>query len=85
MQINVIQNVAKTIGSLALVYPYLRRLGVYDTADDMTTVGKDREVPTARVMSDLVLSRLSLRLTPISSWGTEPVIRPPSARGLQFP
>jgi hypothetical protein len=33
MQIEVVESVSKTIGSLALAYPYLRRLGVAETID----------------------------------------------------
>ncbi|MCL4370040.1 MAG: DUF4277 domain-containing protein [Chloroflexi bacterium] len=66
LQIEVIQNVTKTIGTLALVYPYLRRLGVAEVIDSMTTAGKEREVPTGQVIEILALNRLSLRPTPIS-------------------
>ena len=69
MQIQVIQSVTKTIGTLALAYPYLRRLGVAETIDSMTTKGKEREVPTGQVIEVLVLNRLSLRPTPMSQVG----------------
>ena len=66
MDIAVVNAVTKTIGSLALSYPYLRRLGVADLIDDLTTKGKEREVSTGRVIEVLVLNRLSLRPSPIS-------------------
>ena len=46
MQIEVIESVSKTIGSLALAYPYLRRhlrrLGVAETIDALVTAGQER-------------------------------------------
>ena len=66
MQIEVIESVTKTIGSLALAYPSLRRLGVADIIDALTTKGKERHVSTGQVIEILVLNRLSLRPTPIS-------------------
>jgi transposase len=66
MDVAVVSAVTKTIGSLALSYPYLRRLGVAQLIDDLTTKGKEREVSTGRVVEVLVLNRLSLRPTPIS-------------------
>ena len=66
MQIEVVESVTKTIGSLALAYPYLRRLGVADIIDALTTKGKERHVSTGQVIEILVLNRLSLRPTPIS-------------------
>lgn len=61
MDITVVDAVTKTIGSLALSFPYLRRLGFADLIDDLTTKGKEREVSTGRVVEVLVLNRLSLR------------------------
>ena len=66
MEIQVLRSVAKTIGSLALAYPYLRRLGVAETIAAVTTKGKQRDVPTGQVIEILILNRLSLRPTPIS-------------------
>jgi hypothetical protein len=61
--------VTKTIGSLALAYPYLRRLGVAETIDGLVTAGKERAVPTGQVIEVLILNRLSLRPVPISNIG----------------
>jgi hypothetical protein len=36
MQITVLESVTKTIGSLALAYPYLRRLGVAERGPEGT-------------------------------------------------
>ena len=69
MQIEVLETVTKTIGSLALAYPYLRRLGVAETIDDLVTAGKDRVVPTGQVIEVLILNRLSLRPVPSSKIG----------------
>jgi uncharacterized protein DUF4277 len=69
MEIEVIESVTKTIGSLALAYPYLRRLGVAETIDALTTTGKERSVSTGRVIEILILNRLSLRPVPISRLG----------------
>lgn len=66
MQIEVVESVTKTIGSLALAYPYLRQLGVAETIDAMIRNGKGRQVPTGKVIEILVLNRLSLRPSPIS-------------------
>jgi hypothetical protein len=66
MDIEVIESVTKTIGSLALAYRYLRRLGVADLIDALTTTGKERTVSTGQVVEGLILNRLSLRPTPIS-------------------
>jgi transposase len=66
VEIAVVDSVTKTIGSLALAYPYLRRLGVANIIDTLTTRGKEREVPTGRVIEILVLNRLAVRPTPIS-------------------
>lgn len=66
MDIAVVKAVTKTIGSLALSYPYLRRLGFAQLIDELTTDGKEREVSTGRVVEVLVLNRLSLRPSPIS-------------------
>jgi transposase len=69
MQIEVIASVSKTIGALALAYPYLRRLGVAETVDALVTAGKERLVPTGQVIEVLILNRLSLRPVPISRIG----------------
>jgi hypothetical protein len=69
MQIEVIESVSKTIGSLALAYPYLRRLGVAETVAALVTAGKERLVPTGAVIEVLILNRLSLRPVPISQLG----------------
>lgn len=66
MEIAVVESVTKTIGSLALAYPYLRRLTVAETIDALTTTGKEREVPTGQLIEILVLNRLAVRPTPIS-------------------
>jgi hypothetical protein len=66
MKIEVVESVTKTIGSLALVYPYLRRLGVAETLDALTTTGKDRDVPTGQIIEVLIVNRLAHRPTPIS-------------------
>jgi hypothetical protein len=64
MQIEVLETVTKTIGSLALAYPYLRRLGVAETIEGLVTAGKERVVPTGQVIAVLILNRLSLRPVP---------------------
>jgi Domain of unknown function (DUF4277) len=69
MQIEVLETVTKTIGSLALAYPYLRRLRVAETIARLVTAGQERVVPTGRVIEVLVLNRLSLRPVPISKIG----------------
>ena len=69
MQIEVLETVTKTIGSLALAYPYLRHLGVAETIDSLVTAGKERVVPTGQVIEVLILNRLSLRPVPISKIG----------------
>jgi hypothetical protein len=66
MAITVVKAVTKTIGSLALAYPYLTRLGVAQLIDELTTAGNEREVSTGRVVEVVVLNRLSLTPTPIS-------------------
>lgn len=66
MRIEVVESVSKTIGSLALAYPYLRRLGVAEAVDGRTTTGKQREVSTGHVIEVLILNRLTLRPSPIS-------------------
>jgi transposase len=70
MDIAVIKTVTKTIGSLALSYPYLKRLGLAQIIDNLTTDGKEREVSTGEVMEVLVLNRLTLKPTPISKIST---------------
>ena len=77
MDIAVVHAVTKTIGSLALSYPYLRRLGFAQLIDELTTKGKEREVSTGRVIEVLVLNRLSLRPSPLSkvdAWARGQVI-----------
>lgn len=77
MDIRVVDMVTKTIGSLALAYPYLKRLGVASIIDDVTTSGKERDVATGTVVEVLVLNRLSLKPTPISkidAWAHDQVI-----------
>jgi transposase len=77
MEISVIRAVTKTIGSLALAYPYLRRLEFAQLIDDLTTHGKEREVSTGHVIEVLVLNRLTLQPTPISKiedWAAGQVI-----------
>jgi transposase len=77
MDIAVVNAVTKTIGSLALSYPYLRRLGFAQLIDGLTTKGKEREVSTGRVVEVLVLNRLSLRPSPLSkvdAWARGQVI-----------
>ncbi len=66
MDVEVVEAVTKTIGSLALAYPYLRRLHVSETIDALTTTGKEREVPTGTILEVLVFNRLAVRPTPIS-------------------
>jgi transposase len=77
MDIAVVTAVTKTIGSLALSYPYLRRLDFAQVIDNLTTTGKEREVSTGRVLEVLVLNRLTLQPTPISKiadWAAGQVI-----------
>jgi hypothetical protein len=69
MQLEVIESVTKTIGSLALVYPYLRRLAVAETLDALTTAGKQRTVPTGPLIEVLIVNRLAQRPAPISQLG----------------
>jgi Domain of unknown function (DUF4277) len=69
MQIEVIASVSKTIGSLALAYPSLRRLGVAETIDALVTAGQERMVPSGQVIEVLSVNRLSLRPVPISRLG----------------
>ncbi len=73
MHVAVVESVTKTIGSLALAYPYLRRLNVAETIDALTTTGKERDISTGTVLEVLVLNRLAVRPTPISKvsqWAT---------------
>lgn len=77
MEITVVRAVTKTIGSLALSYPYRRRLDFAQRIAELTTQGKEREVSTGRVREVLVLNRLTLRPTPISkidAWAEGQVI-----------
>jgi transposase len=69
MQITVLESVTKTIGSLALAYPYLRRLGVAERIGELVTKGTEREIPTSQVIEVLILNRLSLRPVAISKIG----------------
>src|SRR6266851_2558715 len=69
MDVEVVESVTKTIGSLALVYPYLRRLAVAETLDALTTTGKEREVPTGAIIEMLIVNRLAVRPAPISQLG----------------
>src|SRR4030067_2283223 len=66
MEIQVLRSVSKTIGSLALAYPDLRRLGVVEAIGEVITKGKEGDVPTGDVIEILILNRLSLRPTPSS-------------------
>lgn len=66
MGVEVLETVTKTIGSLALAYPYLRRLGVAETIASQIRRGTERQVATGHVIEVLVLNRLSLRPSPIS-------------------
>src|SRR6266852_741602 len=77
MDVQVLESVTKTIGSLALAYPYLRRLGVSERIGELVTKGQQREVPTGHVIEALVLNRLSLRpvaLSKISTWADSQAI-----------
>jgi hypothetical protein len=58
MDIRVVKAVTKTISSLALSYPYLKRLGVAEIVDGVTTQGKERDVSTGKVIEVLALNRL---------------------------
>src|SRR3954464_4698398 len=69
MQREVIESVTKTIGSLARVYPYLRRLAVAETLDALTIAGKQRTVPTGPLIEVLIVNRLAQRPAPISQLG----------------
>ena len=69
MELEVVESVTKTIGSLALVYPYLRRLAVAETVDALTTRGKQRDVPTGQIIEVLIVNRLAVRPAPISRLG----------------
>ena len=69
MEVEVVESVTKTIGSLALVYPYLRRLAVAETLDALTTTGKERAVPTGAIIEMLIVNRLAARPAPISQLG----------------
>jgi uncharacterized protein DUF4277 len=71
MQIAVLESVTTTSGSLALAYPYLRRLGIGERIGELVTQGQQREVPTGHVIEARVLNRLSLRpvaISKISTW-----------------
>ena len=69
VQVEVLESVTKTIGSLALAYPYLRRLRVAESIAEVVTKGWERDVPTGQVIEVLVLNRLSLRPSAISKIG----------------
>jgi transposase len=66
VSIEILETVTKTIGSLALAYPYLRRLRLAEILTELTTRGKGRQVPTGQVIEVLVLNRLALQPSPIS-------------------
>jgi hypothetical protein len=77
VQIGVLDTVTKTNGSLALAYPYLRRLRVAETINGLVTAGKERVVSTGQVIEVLILNRLSLRPVPISkigAWAQTPAV-----------
>lgn len=69
IQVEILESVTKTIGSLALAYPYLRKLGVAESIAQLVAKGQERDVPTGQVIEVLVLNRLSLRPTAISKLG----------------
>ena len=69
MEVEVVESVTQTIGSLALVYPYLRRLAVAETLDALTTSGKQRAVPNGQILEVLIVNRLAVRPAPISRLG----------------
>jgi uncharacterized protein DUF4277 len=69
MQVTVLESVTKTIGTLALAYPYRRRLDVAERIGELVTKGNEREIPTSQVIEVLVLNRLSLRPVPSSKIG----------------
>ncbi len=69
MQVEVLETVTKTIGSLALAYPCLRRLRDAESIAELVTKGWERDVPTGQVIEVLVLNRLSLRPAAISKIG----------------
>jgi hypothetical protein len=68
-QIEVVESVTKTIGSLALAYPYLHRLRLAESIAALVTVGKGRQVATGAVIETPVLTRLAPRPVPISKVG----------------
>ena len=68
-QIEVIESVTKTIGSLALAHPYLRRLQVAESIESLVSAGKERQVPTGPLIEVLVLNRLAPRPVAISRIG----------------
>jgi hypothetical protein len=68
-RIEVVESVTKTIGSLALAFPYLRRLRLAESIETLVTAGKARQVATGAVIETLVLNRLQLRPAPISKLG----------------
>jgi transposase len=68
-EIEVIESVTKTIGSLALAYPYLRRLRLAESIESLVTAGKERQVATGPVIETLVLNRLANRPVAISKIG----------------
>lgn len=70
MQVEVVESVTKTIGPIALAYPYPRRLGIAETIAEVVVKGQERDVATGQVIEVLVLNRLSLRPTPISKLGS---------------
>ena len=68
-QIEAIGPVTKPLGSLALAYPYPRRLQVAETIDAPVTAGTERRAATGAVIGTLVLSRLRPRpSSQIGAW-----------------
>src|SRR5215831_2717730 len=67
--IEVVESVTKTIGSLALAYPYLRHLQLAESIAALVTAGTERQVATGAVIETLVLNRLAPRPVPISKIG----------------
>jgi hypothetical protein len=49
-QIVVTESVTKTLGSLALAYPYLRRQQLAESIETLVRAGKERQVPTGPVI-----------------------------------
>jgi len=51
--IEVMASVTKTIGSLAVAYPYLRRVQVAESIATLVAAGKERQVPTGPLIEVL--------------------------------